>query len=180
MILDPDKANIAFHSYGSVKNKLKINRKIYEKVFEGDLDCETLEDVFSIFNLDFPDGYAGRSMSVSDVVEVVKGSDSVESAFYYCNPAGFTRIYDFNNEDFDLVDSTEEVLEEKEPDPVPRKKSVNEVPFLGKMEKCNCPVCGKELPCMGSIPKKIKNKDFAVSSFFCPKCEIQISIEHAV
>lgn len=43
-----------------------INAGSYELVFDGDLPAQTAEDVFRIFNLKHPNGYRGRSMSVSD------------------------------------------------------------------------------------------------------------------
>lgn len=47
-----------------------IDSKIYDKVFSGNVDCKTLDDVYSRFNTDHPTGYRGRSLSISDVVEV--------------------------------------------------------------------------------------------------------------
>lgn len=49
-----------------------INSKIYDKVFSGNVDCKTLDDVYSRFNTDQPTGYRGRSLSISDVVEVLE------------------------------------------------------------------------------------------------------------
>ena len=42
----------------------------YEAVYHGELDIQTIEDAFYIFNMEHPEGYKGRSMSVSDVVEI--------------------------------------------------------------------------------------------------------------
>ena len=50
----------------------EINSALYDKVYEGEVDCAGLEDVFQMFNLDHPEDYKGRSLSVSDVVEVVE------------------------------------------------------------------------------------------------------------
>ena len=50
----------------------EINSTLYDKVYEGEVDCAGLEDVFQMFNLDHPEDYKGRSLSVSDVVEVVE------------------------------------------------------------------------------------------------------------
>ena len=71
-----------------------IDSSIYDCVFSGDVDCNDLEDVFQKFNIDHPDGYAGRSLSVSDVVEIVD-SDIGETGFFYCDNIGFSKI-DFN------------------------------------------------------------------------------------
>ena len=56
---------------------------LYESVYSGEFDTERLDYIFYIFNQAFPDDYRGRSMSVSDVVEVIKSP--TESVFYYCD-----------------------------------------------------------------------------------------------
>lgn len=71
-----------------------IDSKIYDKVFSGDVDCKTLDDVYSKFNTDHPTGYRGRSLSISDVVEVLE-DESLEKGFYFCN------TYDFKKVDFE-------------------------------------------------------------------------------
>ncbi len=71
-----------------------IDSSIYDCVFSGDVDCNDLEDVFQKFNIDHPDGYTGRSLSVSDVVEIVD-SDIGETGFFYCDNIGFSKV-DFN------------------------------------------------------------------------------------
>ena len=45
----------------------KIDSRIYDRVFEGEVDCNDLEDVYRKFNLEHPEGYKGRSLSVSDL-----------------------------------------------------------------------------------------------------------------
>lgn len=67
-----------------------VPAEIYERVFEGEVDGETTEDIFYIFNANFPRGYNRRSLSVSDVVEFIC-SDG-KSIFYFCDPVGFERI----------------------------------------------------------------------------------------
>lgn len=67
-----------------------VPAEIYERVFEGEVDGETTKDIFYIFNANFPKGYKGRSLSVSDVVEFIC-SDS-KSIFYFCDSVGFERI----------------------------------------------------------------------------------------
>lgn len=71
--MDRDNDRVAFMSLDSIErfqHTSEINSAIYDKVFEGEVDCESLEDVFRMFNTRHPDGYCGRSLSVSDVVEV--------------------------------------------------------------------------------------------------------------
>lgn len=67
------------------------------------MECGTLEEVYQMFNLDHPDGYQGRSLSVSDVVEVV-GEE--KSTFHFCDSIGFREV------DFD-PDMTEPLKEKK-------------------------------------------------------------------
>ena len=89
--LERDTERIAFEGYdhlGQDKNG-QIDAEIYDKVFEGDVACKNLEDVFQMFNLNHPEGYKGRSLSVSDVVEVRDGDNS---EFYYCDNIGFQKI----------------------------------------------------------------------------------------
>ena len=72
----------------------EIDSSIYDCAFAGQVDCEGLEDVFQKFNIDHPDGYKGRSLSVSDVVEITE-SDDVEPGFYFCDSIGFKKV-EFN------------------------------------------------------------------------------------
>ncbi len=92
--LGRDEKKIAFMGIDELEHLLessKIDSSIYDCVFSGDIDCKELEDVFQKFNLDLPDGYKGRSLSVSDVVEIVDSED-VEKGFYYCDNVGFSKV----------------------------------------------------------------------------------------
>ena len=68
----------------------EIESEIYDKVFEGEVNCKDLEDVYRMFNLDFPKGYKGRKLSVSDVVGLI-GADG-ESTYYFCDTIGFQEV----------------------------------------------------------------------------------------
>ena len=68
----------------------EIDSKIYDRVFEGEVDCSNLEDVFHMFNREHPEGYKGRSLSVSDVVEII-GNDGT-STFHFCDDVGFQEV----------------------------------------------------------------------------------------
>lgn len=68
----------------------KIDSRIYDRVFEGEVDCKDLEDVYRKFNLEHPEGYKGRSLSVSDVVEIV--DENGDSTFHFCDSIGFKQI----------------------------------------------------------------------------------------
>lgn len=69
------------------KSNGKIPEAIYACVYEGELEAKQLEDVFYILNCAFPQDYRARSLSVSDVVEVLHSEN--DSSFYFCNSFGF-------------------------------------------------------------------------------------------
>ena len=90
--MDRDNDNVAFMNYEKLERfqgPAAINGKIYDKVFEGEVSCGNLEEVYQMFNINHPDGYRGRSLSVSDVVEV---ASEEKSTFYFCNSIGFKEI----------------------------------------------------------------------------------------
>lgn len=68
--------------------------ELYEPVFDGEVDAADLEEVYYIFNMAHPEGYRGRSLSVSDVVEIQTPEGS---SFYFCDSIGFKPI-EFQNE----------------------------------------------------------------------------------
>lgn len=68
--------------------------EIYEPVFDGEVRTNDLEEVYHIFNMVYPEGYQGRSLSVSDVVEIQTPEGS---SFYFCDSIGFKPI-EFQNE----------------------------------------------------------------------------------
>jgi hypothetical protein len=74
---------------------IPISRKNYQLVYQGQLEKEatvkeTLESLFTTFNVNLPHDFRGRSMSVSDVV-VVKEDDKKTRA-YYVDPFGFVDV----------------------------------------------------------------------------------------
>ena len=63
-----------------------VDPSIYDEVFDGLVHSGDLEAIFSLFNGEMmPALHRGRSMSVSDVVEVGE-------VFHYVNPVGFEQI----------------------------------------------------------------------------------------
>jgi len=73
----------------------KIDSSLYDKVYTGDVECSDLEEVYQMFNINHPKDYLGRSLSVSDVVEVNFGGSGSE--FYFCDSVGFKKV-DFQPE----------------------------------------------------------------------------------
>lgn len=98
-----DTNNVAFMRYElleKLQGSQAVNAKIYDKVFDGEVDCQTLEDVYQMFNLNHPEGYKDRSLSVSDVVEVME-DPMHPHCFYFCDSVGFKPI-DFEPKDCQL------------------------------------------------------------------------------
>lgn len=100
--INRDELNLAFVSYDRMMKYTKgggldINR--YDLVFDGEVNAATLEDVYYIFNCAHPEGYRGRSLSVSDVVYV---DTDTETRCYYCDTFGFTECMPINYIPFSL------------------------------------------------------------------------------
>lgn len=88
-IKDIGHTNYAFHDYELAKKLNDFDFNDYKKVYEGEIECDdvydTLEDLFTIFNIKRPQDFKGHSMSVSDIVKL--GDD-----YYYVNGIGFKKI----------------------------------------------------------------------------------------
>ena len=63
----------------------EVDASLYQKVFDGELDCDDLEEAYEILNSEPPPSY---SLSVSDVVKT-------EDGFFYCD------FYEFKPIEFD-------------------------------------------------------------------------------
>lgn len=74
----------------AIKNKSYIiDTSIYDKVFDGELECKTPEDIYTIFNTKRVEGYIGRSLSVSDIVGMREGETY---KYYFCDSVGFKEV----------------------------------------------------------------------------------------
>lgn len=90
--LSRDDDRIAFLGHSQLERfqeSSEVNSGIYDKVFEGAVEADTLEGVYQMFNCDCPDDFRGHSLSVSDVVEIVGDKDA---GFYFCDSIGFQRV----------------------------------------------------------------------------------------
>lgn len=74
------------------RNDGDIDSDIYDVVFEGEVDCTDLEEVYRLFNLTRPEGFKGRAMSVSDIVEVDEADGELEPGLYFCDNMGFKAV----------------------------------------------------------------------------------------
>ena len=90
-----DKKRLAFSDYRSVEQNGGVDRSSYDEVYSGSVNVADLEALYRLFNGDQrPFAHRMRSMSVSDLVEVVdsEGAD-VEPGLYFCDSIGFKKIY---------------------------------------------------------------------------------------
>ena len=69
----------------------EVDPALYDRVYDGKLDCSSLEAIYEKFNIDYPADYKGRSLSVSDVVEI-RESDTLNPGFYFVDSIGFKSI----------------------------------------------------------------------------------------
>lgn len=95
IIPELDSEHLMFNCFHYVKDLCgdKFPAQIYEAVFNGEVEADNIEDVFAIFNTKYPAGYTGRSMSVSDVLEVI--DETGKSQFFFCDVVGY-EIVDFD------------------------------------------------------------------------------------
>ena len=101
-----DYNRVAFQSYDGLERLQgtnEIDSELYDRVFEGKVECDDLEDVYRMFNVDQPEGYRGRSLSVSDVVETTD-KETGECKWFYCDSIGFKQV----TFDTDLVEDLKE------------------------------------------------------------------------
>lgn len=92
--VDRDTANVCFigmESLERIKGTKEVNAAAYDRVYDGKMDCNSLENIYQKFNVDHPADYKGRSLSVSDVVEI-RESDTLNPGFYFVDSIGFKSI----------------------------------------------------------------------------------------
>ena len=92
--MERDTNNVCFMAHDRLERfqgSSEIDSRIYDKVFEGDVDCKTLEGVYTMFNTNHPQGYRTRSLSVSDIVEIVDAGTG-KSSFHFCDSFGFREV----------------------------------------------------------------------------------------
>ena len=92
IVPDTDTAHLIFRDLAFVQSKCdgRVPAECYECVYTGEVLAGTMEDVFTIFNIRHPEGYRGRSLSMSDVVEIISGE--IKPGFYYCDTYAFKKI----------------------------------------------------------------------------------------
>ncbi len=85
---ETDRYNLMFRNleFALEKSNGRIQEDTYELVYEGDVPAKNLEGVFYIFNEAHPAGYRGRSLTTSDIVEVVGAGT------FFCDSFSFEKI----------------------------------------------------------------------------------------
>lgn len=86
---EKDTRNLMFCRYDFAEKRGGVNPSEYALVFDGDVTARTLDEVFLILNCygRFPEGYCGRSLSVSDVVVTEDGA-------FFCDSVGWVELFD--------------------------------------------------------------------------------------
>lgn len=64
----------------------------YEMIYTDELNGETLDGIYSRFNIDHPKDYVGYSLSVSDVIVLIKNGNRTA---YFIDSVGFKELPDF-------------------------------------------------------------------------------------
>ena len=67
----------------------ELDASNYRMVYDGQVETNDLEALYTKFNIDHPPGYEGHSLSMSDVLELY---DYEGSTFYYCDRFGFKEV----------------------------------------------------------------------------------------
>lgn len=74
--------------YTGISQLLEPYKLVYEctvEIGDDDTDLKVLEDLFVEFNIERPDDFNGRSLSVSDIVQL-------NDKFYYCDSFGWIEV----------------------------------------------------------------------------------------
>jgi hypothetical protein len=77
-----DKDNVKFRSLCDIK---ELNSNIYDEVFNGELETDNLESIYTKFNTECHPLHRGHSLSISDVVVTDNGA-------FYCDRVGFKKV----------------------------------------------------------------------------------------
>jgi len=97
----------AFESLERLQSRgLFVDRDHYDLVYLNDLPPSAApEDIYEQFNINHPDDYTGRSLSVSDIVVIRKDG---ETKAHYVNDFGFQEIPDFLEEEHSIRNEVQE------------------------------------------------------------------------
>lgn len=96
-----DSSENLFMNYDHTMSFGGIKAEEYRQIYGGEVFADGLDRVFMLGNTDQPPGYCGRSVSVSDVIEICEGKDK---GFYYVESFGFKKLDDFDISKTDHAD----------------------------------------------------------------------------
>ena len=94
---EKDTNRVKFSGYDETMKHGSIISQNYKCVFRGDVDGD-LEAVYSLFNAEErPGTYQGHSLSVSDIVEVIRDdTGQTQPGSYFVDRIGFEKLTDFD------------------------------------------------------------------------------------
>ena len=92
---DRDAQHIKFCGLEELGDR-KIDPASYDRVFAGEIEGSTMEDVFRRFNTEGHPLHRGHSLSVSDIVELCEPVGNYAAGFYFCDSFGFEKV-DFDS-----------------------------------------------------------------------------------
>lgn len=91
---EEDKKIFCKYAYMSLDCIDKVHPEYYDKTYEGNLETsktdiiDILEELFCLLNVNHPEDYKGRSLSVSDII-------LINDHYYYCDIYNWVEI-EFN------------------------------------------------------------------------------------
>lgn len=88
---DRDPERMKFRGLDELNSK-PIPSSSYDRVFTGEIEGRSPEDVFRVFNTEGHRLHRGHSLSVSDVVELREPVGEFAAGFYFCDSIGFQPV----------------------------------------------------------------------------------------
>lgn len=76
--------NMMYMGYDFVSKYFTLSLDLYKQVWEGDTDGD-LDDLYTMFNVNHPEGFKGHSLSTSDLVEL-------DGKYFYCDSYGWKEV----------------------------------------------------------------------------------------
>ena len=86
--MDRDKNNVKFSRHDLLEKyqgTSAVDASLYDEVYSGEVDCQTLEGVYIAFNTQPQPLHRGHSLSVSDIVVNEDGA-------FFCDSVGFKKV----------------------------------------------------------------------------------------
>jgi len=82
-----------FMGYDSTMANGGIDESTYKNVYYGDVDCNDLEDIYTLFNTERVPTHQGYSLSVSDVIEVIDSdNEMLNGKCFFCDSIGYKTV----------------------------------------------------------------------------------------